>query len=152
MNNDQQSMSMTKWMSRVTKISNKSQKVQATRVVTYGGGDRQGPPSLGNHVRCSVLSYQEGHINGLIKHHLSLGRPKRQSTASASVPSEPCKLCARLSPRSEVERLGGFCSERHKWDWSVIVILRLFRDRQLILMLPDHSGRRWNFPVGYVGV
>ncbi|KAH9991384.1 hypothetical protein BJV77DRAFT_1008152 [Russula vinacea] len=48
-----------------------------------------------------------------------LFRPKPQETVSASEPSElPCKVCRRLSPRNEVKHLGGFCPERHKWDWE----------------------------------
>jgi hypothetical protein len=37
----------------------------------------------------------------------------RQQMAPVSVPPElPCRLCTRLSPCRDVERLGGFCSER----------------------------------------
>ena len=83
----------------------------------------------------------------LTEHCLTLGRPRREQTASASVfPELPCNLCRRLSPRSEVERLGGFCSERHKWDWLVVIILPLFGDRQLITIRPDHSRESSNQP------
>ena len=50
----------------------------------------------------------------------------------------PCRLCGSLSPRHEVERLGGFCSERHKWDWLVVFILSLFMDPQLTTNLSNH--------------
>ncbi|KAF8491359.1 hypothetical protein F5888DRAFT_1736739 [Russula emetica] len=54
-------------------------------------------------------------------------RPKRRETAPAAPASssqalpelEQCKLCHRLGPRHEWASLGhgGFCSERHKWQW-----------------------------------
>ncbi|KAF8465595.1 hypothetical protein DFH94DRAFT_354386 [Russula ochroleuca] len=50
------------------------------------------------------------------------GRPRPQRRKQRTVPPEPpelpCRLCKRLSPGREVVRLGGFCSERHKWDWE----------------------------------
>jgi hypothetical protein len=49
----------------------------------------------------------------------------------------PCGLCKRLSPRSVLERWGGFCSEGHKRDWLVVFIPPLFRDRQLLIVSPN---------------
>ena len=53
----------------------------------------------------------------------------------------PCGLCKYLTPRSVLERWGGFCSERHK---LVVIILPLFREQQLITILPNHSRESAN--------
>ena len=62
----------------------------------------------------------------------SVGRPV-QRIPPFPPPELRCRSCRRLSPRHEVERWGGFCSERHKWEWLVVIILPLFKDRQLSL-------------------
>jgi hypothetical protein len=53
-------------------------------------------------------------------HRSTLGRAPPQETARESasrappnLPDLPCKLCGLMSPRHDVERFGGFCSERH---------------------------------------
>ena len=51
------------------------------------------------------------------------------SRAPPSFPDLPCRLCGHMSPRHFVERFEGFCSERHKWEWLVVIILPLFVDR-----------------------
>jgi hypothetical protein len=52
-------------------------------------------------------------------HRLTLGRPTHGETATP--PQVSCKSCGLLKPRHEVEHLGGFCSEMHKWQWSVVI-------------------------------
>jgi hypothetical protein len=76
-----------------------------------------------DNVSWSALSWQGAHLT---KHRLTLGQTKRQDSAPESLSSElRCELCRRLSSRHEVERWGGFCSERHRWEWLVAIILLL---------------------------
>jgi hypothetical protein len=75
-----------------------------------------------------------------------------------------------MGPRHYVERFGGFCSESHKREWLVVIILHLFVDQRLNSVLlylgsrireGDRPNRRpervrlehhttWSFPAGYV--
>ena len=73
----------------------------------------------------------------LSKHDVYLGSGRAEEQLPK--PDHPCKLCQGPSSPNEYARLGGFCSERHKWEWSVAIltlphamteccILRLIRD------------------------
>jgi hypothetical protein len=72
-----------------------------------------------------------------VKTRGSVGRPVHR-LPTFPPPVLRCRLCRRLSQRHEVERLGGFCSERHKRDWLVVIILPLFRGQQLTTILRNH--------------
>jgi len=53
-----------------------------------------------------------------------LGRKQRNRETAPPSPSpapqelSSCRLCGYMAPRHEMERWGGFCSERHKWQWE----------------------------------
>ena len=53
----------------------------------------------------------------LAKRHLCLGQQ-----TSAPQPDLPCKLCSSPTRSNEHTRFGGFCSEKHKWDWSAVIL------------------------------
>ena len=62
----------------------------------------------------------------LTKHPLILGSPivapNRGGSAPGSANAElSCRLCRHMTSPREFERLGGFCSERHKFEWLVII-------------------------------
>jgi len=40
----------------------------------------------------------------------------RKGSSSGSLDQLPCTYCGTLSPREVIERLGGFCTERHRWE------------------------------------
>jgi hypothetical protein len=61
---------------------------------------------------------------------LCLGRTSRTRTSHSRgtrTEAEPeryrCMLCGFLTPVDEYNRLGGFCSERHRWEGLVISFL-----------------------------
>jgi len=51
----------------------------------------------------------------------SFGRKQRNRETVPPSPSQElyCTLCGCMVPRHEVERLGAFCSDRHRWEWEV---------------------------------
>jgi len=61
-----------------------------------------------------------------------------------------------MSPRQIVDRFGGFCSETHKWQWLVIIILPRFVHRQsnntVLLNLGSHMARIPEDGTSYVGL
>lgn len=65
------------------------------------------------------------------EHHFTLGHAPETPRESASralsdLPDLTCRLCGLMSPRHDVESFGGFCSESHKWEWLVVIILPLY--------------------------
>jgi len=48
------------------------------------------------------------------------GHRQRTNRAEEQVPQPnlPCISCRRETPPGEHARLGGFCSERHRWEWD----------------------------------
>ena len=48
----------------------------------------------------------------------SAGRPATQRPA----PDLPCRLCERMTPRTIYDSFGGFCKERHRKEWSVVIL------------------------------
>ena len=60
------------------------------------------------------------------KHVLCLGssrQPTSQAQEQAPPPGLPCNLCQHRTSPDEHARLGGFCSERHRWEWSVVILI-----------------------------
>ena len=86
----------------------------------------------------------------LTKHPLILGPPIVAPNRGGRAPESAnaglsCRSCGQISsPREirEFERLDGFCSERHKFEWLVIIFIPLFGDRQLIIILHNHSREK----------
>jgi hypothetical protein len=86
-----------------------------------GRGPHQPDPSLGEGgegVSACIVCYM-----GLLSQTLSfLGRQNRRSRTEPEA-RYPCRLCEYPTRVSIYNRLGGFCSERHKWEWLVVSAL-----------------------------
>jgi len=82
----------------------------------YGGVPEQDPERKSNLQKRSPPSFPfavGGRPHGR--------RPSKGSGSSSASPMSdqlPCGFCRKMSPREVVERLGGFCSERHRWQWA----------------------------------
>lgn len=51
------------------------------------------------------------------------GQEKEPPTGpGAGRPDVPCRHCKRMTPRTVYDRFGGFCKQKHRKEWSVVIL------------------------------